>query len=210
MSEIKEVIEAVIAGEVEKVAELTQELVDAGEKPQEIISQGLVGGMDVVGKRFKANEMFVPEVLIAAKAMHSGMDIVKPLLTDGESSSAGTIVIGTVEGDLHDIGKNLVAMMLEGAGFEVIDIGIDIPAAEFVEAVKENQPDIVGISALLTTTMPAMEETVQALEEAGVREQVKIMVGGAPVSKDFADEIGADGYAPDGSTATDLAREFIA
>ncbi|MCK8825358.1 corrinoid protein [Fuchsiella alkaliacetigena] len=210
MSDIKDVVEAVIAGEVEKVAELTQELVDAGEKPSEIIKEGLVAGMDVVGDRFKANEMFVPEVLIAAKAMHAGMDIVKPLLTEGESASAGTVVMATVEGDLHDIGKNLVAMMLQGAGFEVVDLGVDIPAAEFVEAVKEHQPDVVGLSALLTTTMPAMEETINSLAEAGLRDQVKIMVGGAPVSEDFADEIGADGYAPDGSSATDLAREFIA
>ncbi|MCK8817726.1 corrinoid protein [Natroniella sulfidigena] len=209
MSKMENIVEEVIAGNVAGVAELTQELVDEGAKPSDIIKDGLVAGMDVVGGRFKKNEMFVPEVLIAAKSMHAGMDIVKPLLTDGESSSVGTVVIGTVEGDLHDIGKNLVAMMLEGAGFEVIDLGIDLPADEFVEAVKEHQPDVVGISALLTTTMPAMEETIKTLEEAGVRDQVKIMVGGAPVSQEFANEIGADGYAADGSTATDIAREFV-
>ncbi|MCK8827404.1 corrinoid protein [Natroniella acetigena] len=209
MSKMEKIVEGVIAGNIDRVAELTQELVDEGTKPSEIIKNGLVAGMDVVGGRFKKNEMFVPEVLIAAKAMHSGMDIVKPLLTEGESSSVGTVIMATVEGDLHDIGKNLVAMMLEGAGFEVVDLGVDIEADEFVEAVKEHQPDVVGLSALLTTTMPAMEETIKSLEEAGIRDQVKIMVGGAPVSEDFANEIGADGYAADGSTATDIAREFV-
>ncbi|MCK8827273.1 corrinoid protein [Natroniella acetigena] len=209
MSKMEKVVEEVIAGNVDGVTELTQELVDEGTKPSQIIKEGLVAGMDVVGGRFKKNEMFVPEVLISAKAMHGGMDIVKPLLTEGESSSAGTVIMATVEGDLHDIGKNLVAMMLEGAGFEVVDLGVDVTADEFVEAVKEHQPDIVGLSALLTTTMPAMEETLKSLEEAGIRDQVKVMVGGAPVSEGFANEIGADGYAADGSTATDIAREFV-
>jgi len=153
--------------------------------------------------------MFVPEVLISAKSMHAGMDVVKPLLAEGESSSAGTVVIGTVEGDLHDIGKNLVAMMLEGAGFEVVDLGVDLSAEEFVDAVKEHNPEVLGLSALLTTTMPAMQNTIEALEEAGVRDQVKIMVGGAPVTEDFANEIGADAYASDGSASTELAREFV-
>ncbi|MCK8817232.1 corrinoid protein [Natroniella sulfidigena] len=209
MSKMEEIVEEVITGNVDGVAELAQELVDEGTNPSEIIKNGLVAGMDIVGARFKKNEMFVPEVLIAAKAMHAGMDIVKPLLTEGESSSAATVIMATVEGDLHDIGKNLVAMMLEGAGFEVIDLGVDISADEFVEAVKEHQPDIIGLSALLTTTMPAMEETIKSLEEAGVRDQVKVMVGGAPVSQEFADEIDADGYAADGSTATEIAREFV-
>ncbi|SJZ69225.1 corrinoid protein [Selenihalanaerobacter shriftii] len=209
MSKFEEIAEAVIEGSVDEVADLAQGLVDGGAEPGEIIKQGLVEGMDVVGARFKKNEMFVPEVLISAKAMHAGMDIVKPLLADEDESSAGTVIIGTVEGDLHDIGKNLVAMMLEGAGFEVVDLGVDIPADKFVEAVKEHQPEVVGMSALLTTTMPAMEETIAALEEAGIRDQVKIMVGGAPVTEEFSNEIGADAYAPDGSTSTDLAREFV-
>ena len=209
MSKFKAVAEAVIEGQVDKVAELAQELVDAGEKPSVIIKEGLVAGMDIVGDRFKNNEMFVPEVLISAKSMHAGMDIVKPLLADAESSSAGKVIIGTVEGDLHDIGKNLVAMMIEGAGFDVVDLGIDIPAEELVEAVKEHQPDVLGLSALLTTTMPAMEETIEALKEAGIRDNVKVILGGAPVSEDFAEEIGADGYAADGSTATDLVRKFV-
>jgi len=209
MSNFEEIAEAVIEGNVEKVGEIAQNLVDEGVKPSEIIKEGLVAGMDVVGSRFKNNEMFVPEVLISAKAMHAGMDVVKPLLTDDESSSAGIVVIGTVEGDLHDIGKNLVAMMLEGAGFEVVDLGVDLSAQAFVEAVKEHEADVLGMSALLTTTMPAMQDTIEALEEAGIREQVKIMVGGAPVTEDFANEIGADAYAPDGSASTDLAREFV-
>jgi len=209
MSKFEEIAEAVISGEVEKVGELAQDLVDEGVKPSEIIKEGLVAGMDVVGARFKANEMFVPEVLISAKSMHAGMDVVKPLLAEGESSSAGTVVIGTVEGDLHDIGKNLVAMMLEGAGFEVVDLGVDLSAEEFVDAVKEHSPEVLGLSALLTTTMPAMQNTIEALEEAGVRDQVKIMVGGAPVTEDFANEIGADAYASDGSASTELAREFV-
>ncbi|KXS41067.1 methylmalonyl-CoA mutase C-terminal domain-containing protein/methyltransferase cognate corrinoid proteins [Candidatus Frackibacter sp. WG12] len=209
MSKFEEIAEAVISGEVEKVGELAQDLVDEGVKPSEIIKEGLVAGMDVVGARFKANEMFVPEVLISAKSMHAGMDVVKPLLAEGESSSAGTVVIGTVEGDLHDIGKNLVAMMLEGAGFEVVDLGVDLSAEEFVDAVKEHNPEVLGLSALLTTTMPAMQNTIEALEEAGVRDQVKIMVGGAPVTEDFANEIGADAYASDGSASTELAREFV-
>jgi corrinoid protein of di/trimethylamine methyltransferase len=209
MSDFEGIAEAVIEGDVEKVGEMAQNLVDEGAKPSEIIKEGLVGGMDVVGARFKKNEMFVPEVLISAKAMHAGMDVVKPLLAEGESSSAGTVLIGTVEGDLHDIGKNLVAMMLEGAGFDVVDLGVDIPAEEFVEAVKEHEPEVLGMSALLTTTMPAMQEVVESLEEAGIRDEVKIMVGGAPVTEDFANEIGVDGYAPDGSTSTDLARDFV-
>jgi len=209
MSKFEKIAEAVINGEVEKVGELAQDLVDEGVAPSEIIKEGLVAGMDVVGARFKANEMFVPEVLISAKSMHAGMDVVKPLLAEGESSSAGTVVIGTVEGDLHDIGKNLVAMMLEGAGFDVVDLGVDLSADEFVGAVKEHEPEVLGLSALLTTTMPAMQDTIEALEEAGVRDQVKIMVGGAPVTEDFANEIGADAYAADGSASTELARGFV-
>ncbi|WP_041667236.1 corrinoid protein [Acetohalobium arabaticum] len=208
MGEFKEITEAVINGEIEKVGELAQELVDAGKEPSKIIKEGFVAGMDIVGERFKNQDMFVPEVLLSAKSMHAGMDIVKPLLSDADSSSEGTVVIGTVEGDLHDIGKNLVIMMIEGAGYEVIDLGIDLPAEEIVEAVKEHQPDVIGLSALLTTTMPAMENTVEALEEAGVKDDIKVIVGGAPVNQEFADEIGADGYAPDGSTATDLVREM--
>ncbi|ADL12740.1 corrinoid protein [Acetohalobium arabaticum] len=208
MSKFNEISEAVINGEEEKVAELVQDLVDDGEEPSKIIKEGLVAGMDVVGKRFKAQDMFVPEVLISAESMHAGMDIVKPLLADDDSSSNGTFMISTVDGDLHDIGKNLVSMMVEGAGYEVVDLGVDKSADEILEAVKEHNPDVLGLSALLTTTMPAMGDTIEALEEAGIRDEVKVILGGAPVSQDFADEIDADGYASDGSAATDLVRKF--
>lgn len=208
MSQFDDLAEAVIEGDDEQVEELAQKLVDEGEDPDEIIQEGLVAGMNVVGDRFKAEEMFVPQVLIAAEAMQKGMKIVKPLLAD-DTSSEGLILMATVEGDLHDIGKNLASMLLEGSGFDIVDLGTDIPPEEFVEGVKEHEPDILGMSALLTTTMPNMESTIEALEEAGIRDEVKIMVGGAPVSQEFADEIGADGYAPDGSTATDLAKDLI-
>lgn len=208
MSEFNEISEAVINGEKEKVAELAQELVDAGEEPSKIISEGLVKGMDVVGEEFKNQDMYVPEVLISAESMHAGMDIVKPLLADSNTSSKETFMIGTVDGDLHDIGKNLVSMMVKGAGFEVIDIGIDKPTEEIVEAVNEHQPDVLGLSALLTTTMSAMEETIEALKEAGLRDKVKVILGGAPVGEEFANKIGADGYARGGSEAVDLVKKF--
>jgi len=153
--------------------------------------------------------LFVPEVLIAARAMHAGMDILRPLLAEGDVVLAGKVVVGTVVGDLHDIGKNLVAMMLEGGGFEVIDVGVDVAPEKFVETVKTVQPDMIGMSALLTTTMPAMGRTIDALVEAGVRENVKVMIGGAPVTQAFADEIGADGYAPDAASAVELARSLV-
>jgi 5-methyltetrahydrofolate--homocysteine methyltransferase len=166
--------------------------------------------MDRVGVDFKNGDLFVPEVLIAARAMHAGMDILRPLMAESGVASAGKVVVGTVAGDLHDIGKNLVVMMLEGGGFEVVDIGIDAPPQKFIEAVQAEQPDLVGISALLTTTMPAMEKTIDALEEAGMRDGIKIMIGGAPVTQAYAKEIGADGYAPDAASAVDLARSLMA
>jgi corrinoid protein of di/trimethylamine methyltransferase len=187
---------------------LTQQALDGGLAPGEVLKGGLLTGMDRVGVDFRAGDLFVPEVLIAARAMHAGMDILKPLLTEGEAEMAGKVVIGTVEGDLHDIGKNLVAMMLEGGGFEIVDLGTDVPPAKFVEAVNKEQPDLIGMSALLTTTMPRMKSTIEALTEAGVRESVKVMVGGAPVTKDYADDIGADGYASDAGSAVQLARSL--
>jgi len=200
---------AIIDCNAAKSAELTRELVDAGEKPQEIVNKGLIGGMNVVGDRFKKGDMYVPEVMMAAKAMHAGMDIVKPLLVEGETSSTGTIVLGTVAGDLHDIGKNLVGMMMESGGMEVVDVGIDVPPEKFAAAVKEHKPQIVGMSALLTTTMLAMKDTIEVLKEEGLRDSVKIIVGGAPVTQDFADEIGADGWAPDAASAKDLAQKLV-
>jgi 5-methyltetrahydrofolate--homocysteine methyltransferase len=198
------------AGEAEEVAALVQQALDQGMSPAEILSNGLIAGMDEVGKDFKAGDLFVPEVLVAARAMSAGMGILRPLLAAGEVPSAGKYVIGTVKGDLHDIGKNLVKMMLEGAGFETIDLGTDVEAQAFVDAVREHQPEMVGMSALLTTTMVNMKTTIEALEEAGLRNSVKVMVGGAPVTAAFAEEIGADAYAPDAATAVEVARSLVA
>jgi len=195
-------------GEDEAVASLVQKALDQGHQPTEILQGGLIAGMDQVGRDFKAGDLFVPEVLIAARAMHAGMGVLRPLLAESDAPSAGKYVIGTVKGDLHDIGKNLVKMMLEGAGFETVDLGTDVEPAAFVAAVREHKPSLVGMSALLTTTMVQMRATVEALVEAGLREQVKIMVGGAPVTEAFAREIGADAYAPDAASAVDVARSM--
>jgi 5-methyltetrahydrofolate--homocysteine methyltransferase len=199
---------ALIAGNQDEVIELTQKALDKGAEAKEILDKGLLTGMDVVGKRFKAGDLFIPEVLLCARCMHGAMDILKPLLSESDASGVGTYVIGTVEGDLHDIGKNLVSMMLQGAGFKVVDLGTNITAAQFVDAVKEHKPKIIGMSALLTTTMPKMEETIQALREAGIRDQVKIMAGGAPVTQDFVDKIGADAYGANAALAVEKAKEL--
>jgi 5-methyltetrahydrofolate--homocysteine methyltransferase len=201
--------DALYAGKVDELAALVKGALDEGHSAEEVLNQGLLAGMERVGRDFKADVIYIPEVLIAAKAMHAGMDILKPQLSASNSASQGTFVIGTVRGDLHDIGKNLVAMMLEGAGIEVIDLGIDVPADKFVQAIKEHQPHILGMSGLLTTTMGEMSDTVQALQVAGVRDRVKIMVGGAPVTQQFAEEIGADGYAPDAVSAAELAKAWL-
>jgi 5-methyltetrahydrofolate--homocysteine methyltransferase len=197
-------------GEEEKVAELVQQALDQGMAAGEILSGGLIAGMDEVGRDFKAGDLFVPEVLIAARAMHAGMNILRPLLAESDAPTAGKYVIGTVKGDLHDIGKNLVKMMLEGAGFETVDLGTDVDAATFVAAVREHQPNLLGMSALLTTTMVNMKATIEALEEAGLRDSVKVMIGGAPVTAAFAEQVGADAYAPDAASAVDTARELVA
>jgi 5-methyltetrahydrofolate--homocysteine methyltransferase len=201
--------EYLIAGKVVEVVDLTKEALDAGSSPQEILEQGLLAGMDVVGQRFKANEMFIPEVLRCAKCMHGSMEILRPLLVETGVKTAGTFVIGTVKGDMHDIGKNLVGMMFEGAGFEVIDLGIDLDPQAFVDALKEHKASLFGMSALLTTTMPKMGETINAIKEAGIRDQVKIMVGGAPVTAAFAKEIGADAYASNAASAVDKGKELL-
>ena len=206
---LKQIAEKLYDGDNDAVAELTQKALDEGLTPEEVLKGGLLVGMDRVGVDFRNDELFVPEVLVAARAMHAGMDILRPLLTQADVASAGKIVMGTVEGDLHDIGKNLVGMMLEGGGFEIADLGINIPPDKFVEAVKTEQPDIVGMSALLTTTMPAMKDTIDALVEAGLRGKVKVMIGGAPITQAFADQIGADGYAPDAASAVELARSLL-
>ncbi len=207
---LQKIASELYAGEDESVAELVQKALDQGMEPKEILQGGLIIGMDEVGKDFKAGDLFVPEVLIAARAMHAGMHVLRPLLAEGDSVSAGRYLIGTVKGDLHDIGKNLVKMMLEGAGFETIDLGTDVEPQAFVDAVREHKPVLIGMSALLTTTMVQMKAAVEALEEAGLRESVKIMIGGAPVTDAFAKEIGADAYAPDAASAVDKARELVA
>ena len=201
--------EVLIAGKQAEVKSLTQEALDKGAAARDILDKGLLAGMDVVGQRFKAGDMFIPEVLLCARCMHGAMDILKPLLSEADAAGVGTYLIGTVEGDLHDIGKNLVSMMLEGAGFQVIDLGTNITAQQFVEAVKEHKPDILGLSALLTTTMPRMEETIQALKEAGIRDQVKIMAGGAPVTQDFIEKIGGDAYGANAASAVEKAKELV-
>ena len=197
-------------GEDEVVADLVRQGLDQEMSAAEILNGGLIAGMDEVGKDFKAGDLYVPEVLIAARAMHAGMNILRPLLAEGDVPSAGKYVIGTVQGDLHDIGKNLVKMMLEGAGFETIDLGTDVKPDTFVAAVQEHQPQLLGMSALLTTTMPGMKATIEGLEEAGLRDMVKIMVGGAPLTAAFAEQIGADAYAPDAASAVDVARDLVA
>jgi len=202
---IKQVYDQIIAGDMTAVSGSVQAAVDAGLPAEDILKQGLVPAMTEVGRRFEEGEYFVPEMLISARAMQSGLAILKPLLVAGDVQATGRVVIGTVQGDLHDIGKNLVGMMLEGAGFELVDLGTDVRPEQFVAAVQENDPDLVAMSALLTTTMPSMKTTVEALIEAGVRDQVKVIIGGAPVTEDYAAQIGADGFAADASRAATLA-----
>jgi len=201
--------ESLIVGNIDEVVNLTKEALDGGAAPSDILDQGLLAGMDVVGQRFKAEEMFIPEVLRCAKCMHGAMEILRPLLVETGVEPIGTLVIGTVKGDLHDIGKNLVGMMFEGAGFEVVDLGIDKEPQVFVDAIKENKAKLIGLSALLTTTMPKMGETINAIKEAGIRDQVKILVGGAPITASFAEEIGADGYASNAASAVEKGKELM-
>jgi len=210
MSEIlQEISTAVIEGELDDIEDLTEDALDDDISAEDILNKGLMPGMDYVGVEFKAGNMFVPEVLRSAKTMQISMDILKPLLVESGVPMVGRVLLGTVKGDLHDIGKNLVGMMCEGAGFEVEDIGKDIAPESFVEAVKKFEPDVLGMSALLTTTMRAMESTIKVLEEAGVRDKVKIMIGGAPVTQAFSDQIGADGYASNAAAAAELAKKFV-
>ena len=210
MSEILSTLStAIIEGNLDGMANLTQNALAEGLNAKQILDQALMPGMDHVGVEFKAGNMFVPEVLRSARAMQASMEIIKPLLAEAGSKMTGKILLGTVKGDLHDIGKNLVAMMCEGAGFEVKDLGKDIAPEAFVKAVKEFEPDVLAMSALLTTTMRAMEHTIKALEEAGVRDRVKIMIGGAPVTQAFCNQIGADGYASNAASAVDLAKKFV-
>ncbi len=207
MADYQAMADALIKGQAPAVKEMVEKAVEEGASPGDILTKGLIAGMSVVGERFKKNEVYVPEVLIAARAMHAGMDVIKPLLTESGIQPKGVFAVGTVKGDLHDIGKNLVTMMMEGAGYRVIDLGVDVTPEKFVEAAKEAK--IIGMSALLTTTMPAMKTTIDAIKAAGIRDTVKIIVGGAPLTQAYADQIGADGYAPDAASAVDSANELI-
>ena len=210
MADLKAVAESLIKGQAPEVEKGVQAALDEGVPVREILHEGLIAGMNVVGDKFKKNEFYIPEVLIAARAMKTGMEMIRPKLVEEKVEPAGIAAIGTVKGDLHDIGKNLVAMMLEGAGFQIVDMGIDVPPEKFVESVRESGVQIVCMSALLTTTMPSMKATVDALKEAGVTDKVRTMVGGAPVTEAYAEQIGADGYAPDAASAADRAKELIA
>jgi 5-methyltetrahydrofolate--homocysteine methyltransferase len=201
---------ALSQGKMEEVKKLTLGALDAGESAERILKEGLISSLDRIGVKFKNGEVYIPEVLIAARAMHAGMAILKPILSKSTGSMAGKVLIGTVKGDLHDIGKNLVIMMLEGGGFEVVDLGIDVPSSKFIEAIQTHEPQVVGLSALLTTTMIEMKNTLQAIEWAGLRNKVKMIVGGAPVTNKFANDIGADGYASDAASAVDLVRSLLA
>ena len=207
---IEVISESVVAGDQAGVVEGVEEALKAGHDPTVILNEGMIAAMETVGDRFEKGQVFVPEMIIAANAMQAGLERLRPSLTEADVKPVGTLVLGTVEGDLHDIGKNLVGMMCEGAGFEVIDLGTDVEPARFVEAVREHQPDVIGLSALLTTTLPAMRDSVQALVEAGIRDYVAVIVGGAPVTQSFADEIGADLYARDASAAARRAKTHLA
>jgi 5-methyltetrahydrofolate--homocysteine methyltransferase len=208
-SVIAEIKENVIDGQQAAVQQKVKEALEAGLDPGMILNEGMISAMAEVGRRFEEGEFFVPEMLIAARAMQAGMALLKPHLLQSDVKSAGKVVIGTVKGDLHDIGKNLVSMMLEGAGFEIFDLGTDVPPQKFVEAARANEADIVAMSALLTTTMTNMKATVAALDEAGLRGKVKVMVGGAPVTENFAKQIEADGFAVDASRAVSVAKSLI-
>ena len=209
MSKLNLLSEAIISGKQDDARVLTQQLLDDGVSAAEVLNDGLVEGMNVVGAKFKANDFYVPEVLIAARAMKAAMEVLRPVLSECGVKAKAKVAVGTVKGDQHDIGKNLVAMMLEGAGFEVIDLGINVSTDKFIEEAK-NGSKILVMSALLTTTMPAMKVNIDALKAAGLHGDVKVMVGGAPVSQSFADEIGADGYSEDAASAVDKAKELLA
>ena len=209
MSRLEAIADNVIEGQADKVRELVQASLDEEIKVEEILNEGLIAGMAVVGEKFKREEMYLPEVLFAARAMKAGMELLEPKLARAGVESKGKIVLGTVQGDVHDIGKNLVAVMLKGAGFEVIDVGTDTPPQRFVDAIKEHQAPLVGMSALVGTTMPFMKTTIEALEAAGLKGQVKTIIGGAIVTQDYADKIGADAYASDAATAVDKAKSLL-
>jgi len=208
-SEIEKIFEGILDGNSKLVVEMISQAIASGIAPASILNDGMIAAMAQVGKLFEEGEYFVPEMLIAARAMQKGLDVLKPYLSEDDVQSPGKVVIGTVKGDLHDIGKNLVAMMLEGAAFEVIDLGTDVSPERFIEAVKVNNAQIIAMSALLTTTMPNMKNTIDALKELGIRDQVKVLIGGAPITQSYADQIGADGFAEDASRAVAKAKILL-
>lgn len=210
MTTYADLAKSVIEGQRDQVKDQVTGLIAAGNSPLEIVNEGLIAGMNVVGVRFKAGEMYVPEVLMAAKSMSGGLEIVRPLIAEADQKSKGKILLGTVKGDLHDIGKNLVGMLIESGGLEVINMGVDVSAEDFIDAIIEHEPDILALSALLTTTMPAMQDIIELLEEEELRDKVKVIIGGAPVSREYADTIGADGYAPDAGSAVELCKKLLA
>ncbi len=206
---LEELKRAVLSGDDERAAELTKKALEEGIEPGKVLNEALIPAMEIVGREYEEGERYVPEMLISAEAMKAAMEVLRPRLVETGVRLKGKVVIGTVEGDLHDIGKNLVAMMLEGAGFEVIDLGVEVTAERFVQAVREHKPDVLGMSALLTTTMIHMPEVIEALKEAGLREEVKVIVGGAPVTQEYAEKIGADGYAPDAASAVAVVKKLL-
>jgi 5-methyltetrahydrofolate--homocysteine methyltransferase len=206
---LKELSKKLEAGDASGVADLTRKALDQNIAPDVILNQALVPGMDEVGVKFKNNEVFIPEVLIAARAMKAGMVLIKPLLAESNVQSRGKVIIGTVKGDLHDIGKNIVSMLLEGAGFEVVNMGADVGIDQIIELIHKESPDVLGLSALLTTTMVYMREVIEALEKKNIRNRVKVIIGGAPITQAYANEIHADGYAPDAATSVDLVRNLL-
>jgi 5-methyltetrahydrofolate--homocysteine methyltransferase len=208
MSDYSELYNAILNGNAKKAAEITKTAIAEKADVRELVQKFMIPAMDEVGKRFECNEYFVPELLIAARAMKTSLELITPLLAEAGAEPMGYVVIGTVQGDLHDIGKNLVASMLEGGGFKVIDLGVDVPPERFVEAAKEKDGTIVALSALLTTTMTMMKNVIEALEKAGIRRQTKVIIGGAPITQQYADEIGADGYSDNASSAVALARKL--
>jgi 5-methyltetrahydrofolate--homocysteine methyltransferase len=209
MTIFEEIADEVQKGNSETVEDLVKEALSTEVPAEGILNEGLVEGMNIVGEKFKNNECFIPEVLVSARAMKVGLDILKPRLAETNVKPRGKVVIGTIQGDLHDIGKNIVAMLLQGAGFEVVDLGADVPIDRFVESAKNEKANLVGMSALLITTMINMKEVIQGLKDAGLRDEVKVIVGGAPVTRDYADQIGADGYAPDAASGVDVAKKLL-
>jgi 5-methyltetrahydrofolate--homocysteine methyltransferase len=209
MDLLQKISEELQKGNYQEVPKLVHEALGSKIPPSKILSDGLVAGMDVVGGKFRRDELFMPEVLVSAKAMQMGMEVLRPRLVESGAKLAGKILLGTVKGDLHNIGKNLVGMLLEGAGYQVIDLGIDVSSEKFVEEVKGKQPEMVGMSSMVTTTMPRMKEVVESLVESGLRSRVKVIVGGAPVTEKFAQDIGADGYAPDAASAVEKVRKLM-